>query len=177
MDPLQFSLFFAALLVCYILVHVRLAKFEGYLKEIAGLKQLNERLQGVSEAMERIRVDRLEEGLAQLHEDAGEILDGVRSLERRAAHPVDRVVEVVSEHGEVQISAGQRICAIVEERLFQLGYNKLSILTDLTGVQIEDEVSVRVECEKNMMPCKGAVVTRNGSVVEVDVHSVVKMFP
>ncbi|MEE2888427.1 MAG: hypothetical protein VX951_13435, partial [Planctomycetota bacterium] len=125
----------------------------------------------------QIKVEGVDKGLGQVHEDAAEILDGVRTLVRRAAHPVDPGGAVVGVHGEVQISAGQRVCAIVEERLFQLGYNKLSILTDLTGVQLEEQVAVRVECEKNGMPCKGSVVTRNGSIVEVDVHSVVKMFP
>ncbi|MEE2888190.1 MAG: hypothetical protein VX951_12240 [Planctomycetota bacterium] len=177
MDPLQFSLFFGALVVGFILISWRLAKFNTYLKEIAGLRQLNERLQNALETLEQIKVEGVDKGLGQVHEDAAEILDGVRTLVRRAAHPVDRVVEVVGEHGEVQISAGQRICAIVEERLFQIGYNKLSILSDLTGVQLEEQVAVRVECEKNGMPCKGSVVTRNGSIVEVDVHSVVKMFP
>lgn len=177
MDYVQFSLFFAALLIGYVLIHLRLVKFEVYLKEIAGLKQLNERLKGVADAMAQIRVDPLEEGLAQLHEDAGEILDGVRSLERRAAHPVDRVVEVVTEQGPSKATIAERICSAIEERLFGIGYNKITILTDLTGVQIEDEISVQVECEKNMMPCKGTVVARNGAITEVDVHSVVKMFP
>ena len=38
MTPLQFSLFFAAILVAYFLVHLRLIRFEAHLKEISGLR-------------------------------------------------------------------------------------------------------------------------------------------
>ncbi len=37
--------------------------------------------------------------------------------------------------------------------------------------------SVRVECEQHRMACDGPLVTRNDSIVEVDVHSVATMFP
>ena len=176
MDPLQFGLFFAALLIGYLLLHWRLAKYERYLKQMAGLQQINERLKTVADAVESIKDDRLGEALDQLHEDGGEILDGVRALERRAAHPVDRVVEVRGQ-GDIHATAGERICAAIEERMFQMGYRKLIILTDLTGVKLDDEVSIQVECERNMMPCKGSIVTRNGSIVAVDVQTVSKMFP
>ena len=84
MDPLQFGLFFAALLIGYLLLQWRLAKYERYLKQMVGLQQINERLKTVADAVESIKDDRLGEALAQLHEDGGEILDGVRALERRA---------------------------------------------------------------------------------------------
>ena len=38
MDTLQFALFFAALLVAYVLVHMRLVRFEAYLKEMSALR-------------------------------------------------------------------------------------------------------------------------------------------
>ena len=38
MTTLQFSLFFAAILVAYLLVHLRLVRFEGHLKEIVALQ-------------------------------------------------------------------------------------------------------------------------------------------
>ena len=79
MTPLQFSLFFVALLLGYILVHLRLLKFETYLKEMAGIKTLNDRLNAVANAMDHIRVDRLEEQLQEIHED----LEGLRRVTER----------------------------------------------------------------------------------------------
>lgn len=175
MTTLQFSLFFVALLIGYLLVHVRLAKFETYLKEIVGLKQLNDRLKGVADAMERIRVERLEEGLQLLHEDAQELVERLSRIEKGTgpAGFGDRT----QADGGGELSPAERICAAVEERLFQLGYQKLRILTDLRNLRIEDEVEVLVECERRMMPCKGRVVARNGAILDVDVHTVVQMFP
>ena len=176
MTALQFSLFFIALLLGYVLVHLRLAKFETYLKEIVGLKQLNERLKGVAEAMERIRVDRLEEGLQLLHEDAQELADRLSRIEKgQVTAGSGERVQVIDSGGEPSVA--ERICAAVEERFFQLGYQKLRILTDLHHVHIEDEVEVQVECERRMMPCKGKVVAKNGTILDVDVHTVVQMFP
>ena len=71
MSPLQFSLFFAALLVAYILVHVRMVRFEKYLREIGGIKMLNERLNALSAGLERLRLDRVEEGTAYLRLEGG----------------------------------------------------------------------------------------------------------
>jgi hypothetical protein len=179
MDTFQFALFFVAILIGYILVHLRLAKFELYLKEISGVKRLDERLQGVVEAMERIKVERLEEGLHQLHEDAREVIEAIKGVERKVATTANQQVEVITREGEAlaAATAADRICAAIEERLFGLGYNKLHILTELAGVSLEDEVTVQVECERRMMPCKGSVTARNGRITDVDVHSVVRMFP
>jgi hypothetical protein len=154
-------------------------KFEVYLKEISGVKRLDERLQGVAEAMERIRVDRLEEALNQLHEDNREVIDAVKGVERKVASTASQQVEVITREGEAiaAATAADRICGAIEARLFGLGYSKLNILTDLAGYAADDEVTVQVECEKRMMPCKGSVTLRGGRIVDVDVHSVVRMFP
>lgn len=176
MEPYQFALFFAALLIAYILVHLRLVKFERYLKEIAVLRQLNERLSGVAEAMERLRIDRLEEGLQTLHEDGKELVTLATRLERGMSglgqgDGGGKSIAPVSQ------SVAERLCAVVEQRLFQLGYQNPRILTDLRQAQLEDELEVQVECERQMMPYKGKVTTKNGAVLDLDVHSVVGMFP
>ena len=82
MELYQFSLFFAALVICYMLVHIRLARFETYLKEVATLRLLNERLKDLADRMERVRVDRVEEGLHQLHEDLVEIKESANKLQQ-----------------------------------------------------------------------------------------------
>ncbi len=176
MEPYQFALVFAALLIAYLLVHVRLVKFERYLKEISVLRQLNERLSGVADAMERLRVDRLEEGLHTLHEDAQELTAAITRIERGLGGlgRSDDAGKIIASAGR---SVAERICAVVEQRLFQLGYQKPRILTDLRNVHLEDEIEIQVECERQMMPYKGKVTTKNGAVLDLDVHSVVGMFP
>ena len=44
MSALQFTLFFVALLVGYVLVHLRLVRFEEHLRKLAGIRGLDERL-------------------------------------------------------------------------------------------------------------------------------------
>ena len=176
MSNLQFALFFVALIIGYVLVHLRLAKFETYLREVSVLQKLNERLQGVAEAMDRIKVDRLEEGLETLHCDAKELLDAAARIERNTV-AAEQVIEAGPVSGISGATAAERVLASVEERLFQLGFQKPRILTDLHNVALEDEVEVQVECERQMMPYKGKVKAKNGSILDVDVHSVVSMFP
>lgn len=176
MSNLQFALFFVALSIGYVLVHLRLAKFETYLKEVSVLQKLNERLQGVAAAMDRIKVERLEEGLDALHQDARELQEVAGRIERNTM-----AAEHAHEAGPVIVPGGptvaERVCAAVEERLFQLGFQNPRILTDLHNLALEDEVEVQVECERQMMPYKGKVKAKNGSILDVDVHSVVTMFP
>ena len=172
MTLLQFSLFFIAIVVAYALVHMRLVKFESYLKELTELRQLNERLKAVADAMERVNVERLEEGLQLLHEDAKDVSELAEKMDRKLTQSRGERVAATPD-----VTGGERILAAVEERLFQLGYQKLRILTDVRHVRVEDEVEIQVECEKRMMPYKGKVVARNGAIVDVDIHSVVGMFP
>jgi hypothetical protein len=76
----------------------------------------------------------------------------------------------------VEDAAG-RVCAVVETRLLQLGYGRIQILTDLTGLVTTADVELQVEAERNGMPMKGRVTVRNGSVRDVALQSVVQMFP
>lgn len=171
MTTLQFSLFFAALLVAYLLVHYRLMRFERYLKEIAGLKLLNERLKSVSDVLERVRLDTVEERLGALHEDLGRVEGAVQRVERAIARPVVASAEASGP------SAGDRIRAAIEQRLLALGYGDLRILGDMSGVGGDDTIEVRVECEKGSMPFKGSVIARNGAVLDVRLRSVAQSFP
>ena len=179
MSTLQFSLFFAGLLIGYLLIHSRLVRFEGYLKEISGLKPLNERLQGVSDSIERVRLDRVEEQLGQLHEDLVGLLQQLSRLERTIHQDlVENFVPAPQSAsvGSIELTPGERVAAVVETRLLQLGYGDLRILTDLGHVRLEDRIDVRVEARKGEMPCKGTVTVRNGSVVDVALRSVVQSF-
>jgi hypothetical protein len=175
MDIYQFSLFFAALVIAYMLVHLRLIKFETYLKDIATLKLLNERLKDLCDRMERVRVDRVEEGLHQLHDDLADLKELTKDLaEVQRSAPVNDVVVPMS----VPVaSAPERIRSVVEERLLSLGYGNLRILTDLSGANLDEEVTLQVECERRHMPCKGQVKTINGGISDVQIHTIVQSFP
>jgi len=175
MDIYQFSLFFAALVIAYILVHLRLLRFETYLKDIATLRLLNERLKDLCDRMERVRVDRVEDGLHQLHDDLGDLKALTKELAEieRSAPPS----EVVVPTGRPEPTAAERIRAVVEERLLGLGYRNLRILTDLSHASLDEEITVQVECQRRHMACKGQVKSINGSISDVQIHTIVQSFP
>jgi len=175
MDIYQFSLFFAALVIAYMLVHLRLAKFETYLKDIATLRLLNERLKDLADRMERVRVDRVEEGLHQLHDDLGDMKALLKELTQvQKSVPASDVVIPVS---AAAASSAERIRAVVEERLLSLGYRNLRILTDLSGASLDEEVTLQVECDRRHMACKGQIKTINGGISDVQIHTIVQSFP
>ena len=75
MSTLQFGLFFAALLIGYVLVHIRLVRFEKYLREVSALKVVNERLQGVTDVLSRVDLAAVEERLEMIHGRLGELVE------------------------------------------------------------------------------------------------------
>jgi hypothetical protein len=177
MTTLQFSLFFAGLLVAYVLVHLRLVRFERYLREITGLKTLNERLERVSQSIERVRLDRTEQGLAQLHDDLTAVVDGQARLERALRRADQPPAPVVAAAVPVDATPAERIRDAVAHRLLALGYGNLRLLSDLTGASLEERTEVVVECERQHVAYKGKVVSRNGGVVDVQLQSVTQAFP
>lgn len=175
MDAIQFSLFFAAIVIAYVLVHVRLVRFEKYLKEVSVLQVLNDRLKTLADGLQNIRVDRLEEQLQQLHEDLEAIHEVEKKIVRGQTAAREAGPAAAAERSAA--SAAEKIRSVVEERLLHLDYHNLRILTDLKNVNLDDELEVLVECERNDMPYKGHVRTRNGNVSDVEIHSVAQSFP
>jgi hypothetical protein len=174
MDFLQFSLFFAALLVGYLLIHLRMVRFEQYMKEMAGIRTLNQRLDSLVEALGRVRLDRTEQLLQQLHEDLRAVQRATSAVEEtlvRQPSPIHSAAVLAPASG-----AG-RVQAVVETRLFQLGYSDLRLLTDLGTLPPEGDVEILVECERSGMPCKGRVTVRNGSIRDVQIQSAAQTFP
>lgn len=174
MDPFQFSLFFVAILIGYVLVHLRLVRFETYLREMGGIKSLNERLQGVADGMDRIRVDAHEDLLRQAVEELQKLRQDVQRVERaqREFEPTGPVLIPGAEP-----SAGDRVRGLVEGRLLQMGYGDLKVLTDLSRARLDTEIDVVVECLRNGMPYKGKVRVRNNGVQGVEMQSVAAGFP
>ena len=191
MSDLQFALFFAALLVGYVLVHLRMVRFEAYLQNLVGIRTLDERLRSLDECVKQLaersgsanlervsaQLERLHDDLEDLREATGEVRSAVVQI------PTASVVSAatadgVFEGGVVQSeSPATRVVAMIETRLLQLGYHSIRLLGDLSGVQMSDEIEVHVEGERTGMPFKGRVIIRNGSVHDVNLNSVAQTFP
>ncbi|MCB9878476.1 MAG: hypothetical protein H6835_12830 [Planctomycetes bacterium] len=188
MEPLQFTLFFVALLVGYVLVHLRLVRFEEHLQKLAGirglddrLRSLDDRLQKVSEAFGKVSLERIEQHLERLHEDlvdlreaTGEVRHAVVQIPTPTVQAADNELVLPPARHE---SPAERVVGLVENRLLQLGYRKLRLLSDLGDAAVAGEMEVQVECERRGMPVKGRVVLRNGSVHDIVLQPVTQMFP
>jgi len=184
METWQFSLFFVALLLGIVVLHVRVARFEEYLRELQGLKSIDQRIQGVLAAMPQLdkqRLDRIESALHRLHEDLEDLRETTQQVEHAVvqipapvvAAPIAATAPVVS----TEATSGERVLAMVETRLLQLGYHNLRILTDLRGAVLDGDLEVLVECERAYMPQKGRVLLRNGSIRDVALQTAAPMFP
>jgi hypothetical protein len=192
MDALQFSLFFVALLVGYVLVHLRMIRFEEHLQKLAGIRGLDDRLRSVddrlralAEAFDKLHLERIEGHLTRLHEDLEDLREATAEL-RHAVVQIPSVAPDAARSGDgdgdvlpaaAPESPGARTIAIVEGRLLQMGYQNLRLLTELGEVVLAGETEIQVECERGGMPVKGRVVVRNGSVRDVLLQPVTQMFP
>jgi hypothetical protein len=182
MDALQFSLFFAALLIGYVLIHVRIARFEQHLEKLTllrsvddRLRQLDDRVQLLGQSVDRIRVERVEAQLERLHDDLQDLRELAASVQP-ATVPVP--TPAVAQGGEpVAEAPAARIVAAVENRLLQLGYRDVQILSDLQRLEPSVDAELQVECWRGGMPSKGRVLVRNGAVRDVAVQTVTQMFP
>lgn len=186
MSVLQFTLFFLAILVGYVLLHLRLVRFEDHLQKLSGIRSIDDRLRSLDdrmrllvETLEKLQLERIEQRLDRLHDDLEDLREATGDVRTAVvqipAAPVG--APVAASALPLAESAGARIAALVEGRLLQLGYGNLQILTDLTGVQADRDVEVQVECERNSMPVKGRVLLRNGAVRDVALQTVAQMFP
>jgi len=183
MDFWQFALFFVALVVGYVLVHLRLVRFEEHLQKLSGIRnlddrlaQLDERLRLVVESLDRLRLDRIESQLARLHDGLEDVRDATLQSRQTTVEipslppPSQAVAERVA-------SPQARIMAVVEARLLDMGYHDIDVLTDLAGADGQRDLEVQVECWRGGMPVKGRLFLRNGTVRDVVLQTVAQMFP
>lgn len=188
MGDVQFSLFFVALLVGYVLVHLRLVRFEEHLQKLSSLRGLDDRLRSLddrlrllAESFDKVRLDRVEGQLARLHddlEDLREATSGVQQAVVQIPQPVMQAPPVVLEPApKVVTRAADLVLSRVETRLQELGYHAVRVLDDLSGVQLEHDLELRIECERGGMPVKGRVLVQNGTVRDLALQTVVQMFP
>ncbi|MGC6487527.1 MAG: hypothetical protein ACON4Z_07775 [Planctomycetota bacterium] len=190
MSTLQFALFFVAVLAGYVLVHLRLIRFEEHLRHLQRLtdvddrlKALDERCQALAAAVAPEERARLAAQLDRLHEDLEDLGERARTLGEAAVQiPAMRPASSSGAGATQEDAAGDRtpaaqIVSRIEARLLQLGYRNLRLLGDLRGVEVSDEVEVQVEAERNGMPCKGRIVVHNGSVSDLHMQTVAQSFP
>ncbi len=187
MEVWQFSLFFAALLLGYVVLHLRIVRFDEHLRGLAVLRSIDERLAALPSqlpAADGERLQRIEQQLQRLHEDLEDLREATLRSAEQIGEAVVRIpaappapIEVVSMASSTSTSAGERVRGIVETRLLQLGYSHLRLLSDLHDASLEGDVEVQVEAERRHMPVKGRVVVRNGAIRDVAMQSVAPMFP
>ena len=186
MSTPQFTLFFVALLVGYVLVHLRMVRFEEHLQKLAGIRSLDERLKALDDRVRTLTELVDKKGMGRVTEQLDRIHDDLEDLREATQQVGESVVQIPSlqlgdGHGSERAGASEapanRIVAVIETRLLQLGYRNLRLLGDLTDAQFTDDIEVQVEAERNGMPCKGRVVMRNGSVSDVHVQTVTQAFP
>ncbi|MFO1052519.1 MAG: hypothetical protein U1F36_09925 [Planctomycetota bacterium] len=189
MSDLQFSLFFVAIIVGYLLVHARMVRLESWLARLGRLEALEQKLDKMQATLERIAAD----VGAEQHpvqpvsaEDPTAVRDALARVERvlrdgfaqlqSAATPIV-VASATPQASVADASAPERIRAVVETRLLELGYRDLRILGDLSEARLEERTEVRVEATRQHMPMKGIVAVRNASVVDIALQSAAKSFP
>jgi hypothetical protein len=182
MDALQFSLFFAALLIGYVLLHVRVARFEQHLEKLTllrslddRLRQIDDRVQLLGQSIDRIRVERVEAQLERLHDDLQDLREVAIGMQPSPV-PLPPPAAPASADAPAENHA-TRIVTAVENRLLQLGYRDVQILSDLHRLDPAADAELQIECWRAGMPSKGRVLVRNGVVRDVAVQSVTQMFP
>lgn len=186
MEPWQFSLFFAALLVGYVLIHLRVVRFEEHLRGLAVLRSIDERIAALPQHLPTADKDRLKVIEAHLQALREAIEDLRETGERIGANLGEAIVQIPQPPAPVVVEAGSgaaaaslsdRTRALVEARLLQLGFGNLRLLSDLSSMPLEGDVEVQVEAERRHMPYKGRVLLRNGSVRDVAMQSAATSFP
>ena len=169
MTPLlQFSLTFITLIVLAIILYTRLGRYERYLKDLEGISELNERLRELCDGLQTLGTRRIETQVGDLQVVLMEIRD---LLARPQEAPIE--VPVSSSAGNLEISLSQLILG----RLTNLGYERITIVSDLEGVDTSSAIRVVVEASRAGMPVKGSLVLRGAEILEVDLKSSYTTFP
>lgn len=175
MDAIQFSLFFAALVIGYLLLHLRVSRFDKLLRELTGLRLLNERVGALVESVDRIRQQGLREQLERMQGDLQRLVEVTAQIERAIPEAVEHAPAVVLPAPGA--TAGEQIRANVVAHLQGLGFTNVRVLHELARVRFDEDLELQVECERQHMPCKGKVTVQGGTVRDAQVQSAAPMFP
>lgn len=164
----------------------RIAIIRNHLKEerdAGAAVQLTEAvasLQSIAVSLDRValRCDELDEKVAAIVDRGpggeggalAEALGGLRAGIDRLGEPLDDIRTALTQ------SETERLREAVNRTLFNLGYEKVSILTDLATLEGTDG-KVHVEVRREGVKYKGFVILENGTVTEHKMNSAYEMFP
>ncbi|MCA8970829.1 MAG: hypothetical protein KDC95_13630 [Planctomycetes bacterium] len=173
MTPLlQFSLTFVTLVVLTLVLYLRLLRYEAYLEaEKEAMKSLNDRLQKLVDGLEALGTRRVEDQLADIHDVLTGIRDGLDGRSQVA------VAALASAGGETRMHAPSGLIDVVEAKLYNLGYTKVTVVTDLSSVDKERPVRVVVEAERDGALHKGHLVLSGTAVTEFEMQQSYTTFP
>src|SRR5262249_44276828 len=141
MEAWQFSLFFVALVLGYVVLHLRMARFEEHLRSLATLRSIDDRLAALPAQLpggDREQLHRIEVQLQRLQDDFEAVREAMTRPGAQLGEAIVRIPQPpapIGAEGAVvggtAATAGERLRAVVETRLLQLGYSQLRLLTDL----------------------------------------------
>ncbi|HMQ21357.1 MAG TPA: hypothetical protein PKE00_02645 [Planctomycetota bacterium] len=170
---LQFSLTFVTLVVLTLVLYLRLLRYETYMEaEKEGMKNLNDRLQKLVDGLEALGTRRVEGQLSDIHELLADIRDGLESRSQQV------VMQAQTSSPEVARSRpSQSLVDVVEAKLYNLGYSRVSVVTDLSKVDAHGPVRVVVEAERDGALHKGHLVLNGSAVTEFEMQQSYTTFP
>jgi hypothetical protein len=139
-------------------------------------------LQSASVSLDRIamRCDELDRKVSEIvqrgpgggaPDDLGEAVRTLRDGLTGLQQPVAQIRDLLGR------SESERLTDSVERTLYARGFDKVTILTDLTTAQKGGETRVLVEVAKDGVKSKGFVLLRDGLVVDTKISPTYEMFP
>jgi hypothetical protein len=187
METWQFSLFFAAFAIGFVLVHVRITRFEEHLRGLSMLRSIDEKIQALPGQLPRQgvdeRLDRIEQQMLRLREAIEDLRETTQQVGESIGEAIVRIpqpqIAIAAEGAPAPAaaSAAERARATVEARLLQMGYNNLRILNGMDASDPDGDLEVQVECERRHMAYKGRILLRNGAIRDLALQSVATSFP
>ncbi|MFQ5506760.1 MAG: hypothetical protein ACE5F1_18470, partial [Planctomycetota bacterium] len=156
-----FALTFVTLVVLCAILYLRMGRYEKYLRDLEGIQTLNERLKSLVEGLEGLRTRRVEDRLASIQD----VLEGIRD-------GLGRVRSV-----DLPAAPKPSLLDLVEAKIYDLGYTKVKVVTDLSRASSVEPLRVVVEAQKNDTTHKGHLILHGSSVVELDLQPVYTSFP
>lgn len=171
MTPLlQFALTFVTLVVLTVILYSRLIRYESYMREEKeGIQRLNERLQSVADGFESITTKRLEQQLSDIHDVLERISQG---LDRPTVIPA-----APPRSSEGPERPGRSLIDVVESKLYNLGYGRVTVVSDLAEANPDEPFRVTVEADKDGVTHKGHLVIQGSSVTEFEMQPNYTTFP
>ncbi len=162
MTPLlQFALTFVTMVVLAAIVYIRLSRYESYFRDLHGIPTLNERLAALVEGLEGLKTRRVEDALIEIQQVLESIREGLGNV-----RPV-----------EIPRPSRPHLIDLVEAKLYNLGYEQVSVITDLTDANSIEPLRVVVEARKDGATHKGHLILHGTSVISLDLQSVFTSFP